>query len=152
MPSKGRVRSRKTIDMHNGESARLPPMCHGFDSRTRRHMWVEFVVGSLLCSERFFSGYSGFSPLLKNQHFPIPIRSLNARTFLNEFLWTPWCFVGKQITFFLHSSRVSRWTGQAGWNIATPHTFFFSSLNNANIMENTSIASEDGEKTSCPPL
>ena len=21
-------------------------------------MWVEFVVGSLLCSERFFSGYS----------------------------------------------------------------------------------------------
>ena len=23
-------------------------------------MWVEFVVGSLLCSKRFFSGYSGF--------------------------------------------------------------------------------------------
>ena len=40
--------------------ARLPPMCPGFDSRTRRHMWVEFVVGSLLCPERFFSGYSGF--------------------------------------------------------------------------------------------
>ena len=35
-------------------------MCPGFDSRTRRHMWVEVVVGSLLCSERFFSGYSGF--------------------------------------------------------------------------------------------
>ena len=32
----------------------------GFDSRAHRHMWVEFVVGSLLCSERFFSGYSGF--------------------------------------------------------------------------------------------
>ena len=32
-----------------------------FDSRTWRHMWVEFVVGSHLCSERFFSGYSGFS-------------------------------------------------------------------------------------------
>ena len=32
----------------------------GFDSRTWRHMWVEFVVGSLPCSERFFSGYSGF--------------------------------------------------------------------------------------------
>ena len=41
-------------------SARLPPMCPGFDPRTRRHMWVEFVVGSLPCSERFFSGYSGF--------------------------------------------------------------------------------------------
>ena len=35
-------------------------MCPGFDSWTRRHMWVEFVIGSLLCSERFFSGYSGF--------------------------------------------------------------------------------------------
>ena len=31
----------------------------GFDSRTRRHKWAEFV-GSLLCSERFFSRYSGF--------------------------------------------------------------------------------------------
>ena len=30
------------------------------ESRRRRHMWVEFVVGSLLCSKRFFSGYSGF--------------------------------------------------------------------------------------------
>ena len=29
-------------------------------SRTRRHMWVEFVVGSRPCSEQFFSGYSGF--------------------------------------------------------------------------------------------
>jgi len=35
-------------------------MCPGFDSRTRRHMWVQSVVGSLPCSERFFSGYSGF--------------------------------------------------------------------------------------------
>ena len=31
-----------------------------FRSQHRRLMWVEFVVGSLLCSERFFSGYSGF--------------------------------------------------------------------------------------------
>ena len=44
----------------SGESTRLPPMWPGFDSRTRRHMWVEFVVGFLLCSERFFSGYTGF--------------------------------------------------------------------------------------------
>ena len=40
-------------------STRLPPMWPGFDSRTRRHKWAEFV-GSLFCSERFFSGYSGF--------------------------------------------------------------------------------------------
>ena len=40
--------------------AGLPPMWPGFDSRTRRQMWVEFVVGSRPCSERFSSGYSGF--------------------------------------------------------------------------------------------
>ena len=44
----------------SGESTRLSPMWPGFDSRTRRHMLVEFVVGSHPCSERFFSGYSGF--------------------------------------------------------------------------------------------
>ena len=45
---------------HSGESNRLPPMWPGFKSRRRHHMWVEFVVGSLPCSERFFFGYSGF--------------------------------------------------------------------------------------------
>ena len=49
----------------SGESARLPPMCPGFDSWTRRHMWVELDVGTLLCSERFFFGYSGFLLSLK---------------------------------------------------------------------------------------
>ena len=43
-----------------GESTRLPSMWPGFKSQRRRHMWVEFVVGSLPYSERFFSGYSGF--------------------------------------------------------------------------------------------
>ena len=50
----------------SGESARLPPMWPGFDSRTRRHKWIEFV-GFLFCSERFFSGYSGF-PVFKIPH------------------------------------------------------------------------------------
>ena len=31
------------------------------------HMWVEFVVGSLLCSERIFSGYFGFPLSLKSK-------------------------------------------------------------------------------------
>ena len=43
-----------------------------FKSWRRRHTWVEFVVGSLPCSERFFSGYSGFpspqKPTLPNSH------------------------------------------------------------------------------------
>ena len=44
----------------SGESARLPPLWPGFKSRRGRHVWVEFVVGSLICSGRFFSGHSGF--------------------------------------------------------------------------------------------
>ena len=44
----------------SGESTRPPLMWPGFKSRRRRHMWVEFVVGSLFCSERFFSRYSSF--------------------------------------------------------------------------------------------
>ena len=47
-------------EWRGGESARLPPMWPGFKSRRRCHMWFEFVVGFLLCPERFFSGYSGF--------------------------------------------------------------------------------------------
>ena len=49
-----------------GEGTRLPPMWPGFDSQTRRHMWVEFA-GSLICTERFFPG-TPVSPLLKNRH------------------------------------------------------------------------------------
>ena len=52
----------------SGESTRLPPMWPGFESWRRRHMWVEFVCWVFLRVLRF-------SPLLKNQHFQIPIRS-----------------------------------------------------------------------------
>ena len=37
-------------------------MWPGFDSRSRRHMWVEFVVGSRLCSEGFSPGTPVFLP------------------------------------------------------------------------------------------
>jgi len=46
----------------SGESARLPSVWLGFDSRTRLHMWVEFVVGSRPCSEDFFPGSPVFLP------------------------------------------------------------------------------------------
>ena len=42
------------------ESTRLLPVWSGFDSRAPLQMWVEFVVRSRFCSERFFSGYSGY--------------------------------------------------------------------------------------------
>ena len=41
----------------SGESARLPPMCPGFDSRIRRHKWAEFVG----CKKQN-SAPRGFSP------------------------------------------------------------------------------------------
>ena len=61
--------------------------------------WVCCWFSSLL--REVFLRVLRFFPLLKNQHFQIPIRFWNARTFLNEFLWTPWCSVGKQMTFTL---------------------------------------------------
>ena len=36
-------------------------MWPGVKSLRRRYTWVEFVVGFLLCCDRFFSGYSGFA-------------------------------------------------------------------------------------------
>ena len=79
----------------SGESARLPPMWPGFDSRTRRHMWVEFVVGSQPCLERFFSGYSGF-PLSSKTNvskFQFDLES----TYIYEFLRALRCYVDKYI-------------------------------------------------------
>ena len=53
----------------SGESARLPPMWLGFNSWRRRHMWVEFVLGSLPYSQRFSSGYFGFPLSSKTNTF-----------------------------------------------------------------------------------
>ena len=68
-----------------GESSHLPPMWPGFDSRTRRHMWVEFVVGSRLCSEGFSPGSPVFLPPQKPT-FSNSNSTWNARTPLNELL------------------------------------------------------------------
>ena len=54
------------LGWRSGESARLPPMCPGFDSRTRRHMWVELVVGSRPSSEGFSPGSPVFLPPQKS--------------------------------------------------------------------------------------
>ena len=60
-------------------------MWPGFNSRTQRHMGVEFVVGSCPCSEGFSPGSPVFLPPQK----PTLLNSnsaWNARTPLNEFL------------------------------------------------------------------
>ena len=61
---------------------------------------VEFVVGFLLCSERFFSGYSGFPLSSKTNISTLRFHPGMHGHILNEFLRTPRCSVGKQITFF----------------------------------------------------
>ena len=43
-----------------------PSMCPGFDSRTRCHMWVEFVFGSHPFSEGFSPGSPVFLPPQKS--------------------------------------------------------------------------------------
>ena len=92
-----------------GEQGWLPRMWLWFESWPRCHVWVEFVVGPLLCSMRFFLRVLQFLPLLRNQHFQIPIRS---GTHFSEFLRTPKCSVGKQITtnykFTRHQNSVTR--------------------------------------------
>ena len=69
----------------------------GFESWRRRHMWVDFVVGSLACFERVFSVYSGF-PLSLKTNASKTNSIWNAQTRFPEFLRTPKRSVGKEIT------------------------------------------------------
>ena len=45
---------------------------------------VEFVVGSLPCSERFFLLVLRFSPPLKNQYFHLPVFCIYCFTYINS--------------------------------------------------------------------
>ena len=54
--------------MRSSEGARLSLIWLELKSRQRRHIWVEFVVGSLVWSEMFFSGYSD-SPFPSKTNF-----------------------------------------------------------------------------------
>ena len=56
---------------HSGESARLPPMWPGFDSRTGRYMRVEFVVCSVLDPRDFSLG----TPVFPSPQNPVFLNS-----------------------------------------------------------------------------
>ena len=45
------------------------------------HVWVEFVAGSVPCSERFFSGYTGFPLSLKTNTFKLQFDLEHTDTF-----------------------------------------------------------------------
>ena len=72
-------------EWRSDESTRLPPVWLGFDSLTRRHMWVEFVV-SLLCIEGFFSSLTPFLNMLLDLRsllisvYSVPNQCSSART------------------------------------------------------------------------
>ena len=70
----------------SGESARLIAMSSVFDSRTRRHMWVEFVVGSPLCfKSRVFLRVLRLSPLHTHKKKTYPnSNSMLKRTDISE--------------------------------------------------------------------
>ena len=67
-------------------------MWPGLKSRCRRYMWVEFVVSSLPCSERFFSGYSYFLLSLKTNtsKFQFDLESGQLSVSSHEVLSAPW--------------------------------------------------------------
>ena len=69
-----------------------------FEPSRWRHMWVEFVLGSLSCSKRFFSGTPVF-PSPQKTSLPNSNSIWNARTLFNDFLRTPRWSVSKQITW-----------------------------------------------------
>ena len=98
------------------ESTRLPLMWPWFKSWRRLRLWVEFVVGSLLCSERFFSGFFGFL--------------FSSKTNISKFLFdqgsgrrrnTMWmCYI--QIVIYLFSSE-----GLVHYILVLTHKYFLSS-------------------------
>ena len=87
-------------------SSRLPPMWPGFKSRRRRHMWVEFVVGSLPCPERFFTVFSGFlspqKPTLPNSNsiWNAQIRLNESNSWVFKLQFTIYMVCVQQICFF----------------------------------------------------
>ena len=57
-----------------------------------RYMWVEFVIGSLPCSERFISRYSGF---------PLP----NSNSTRNQVDEEPLCGCANSKSLFIYLSE-----------------------------------------------
>ena len=78
-------------DGASGESNRLPPMWSRFKPRYEYHMWVEFVVHSLLCSERFFRGIPVF-PSSQKSTFPNSNSTRNGSQRSEPLrMWAPLC-------------------------------------------------------------
>ena len=93
----------------SGEIDCLPPMWPGFKYRRRRHMWVEFVVGSLLCFKRFFSEYSGFPLSSKTNVSKFRFDQDSGRRWTT--LWM--CYLQIYLLFDRHPSKLVKINGQS---------------------------------------
>ena len=81
------------------------PFAHPTKSRRQRQILnlIEFVVSSLLCTERIFSGYSNFQPPPQKNNTSKFQFVLDARTRLNEFLNCPKDGFLLSCSFYMHS-------------------------------------------------
>ena len=89
-------------------SIRLPHRPPTNVARIRRHMWVEFVVGSRLPAPRVFLWVLRFSSLHKNQHFQIPIRPGNRTPLI-----TVLCTEGLSCINMIYLFKPSGWAALA---------------------------------------
>ena len=86
-----KIKTRATFGeqgWRSGESARLSPMCLGFDSRTRRHTWVEFVVGSFLAPRGFSPGIPVFRSPQKPTFSNSKLLPIIVKHFTGMSLWS----------------------------------------------------------------
>ena len=106
----------------SGEIDCLPPMWPGFKYRRRRHMWVEFVVGSLLCFKRFFSEYSGFPLSSKTNVSKFRFDQDSGRRWTT--LWM--CYLQIYLLFDRHPSKLVKINGQ--WSKLPPQKTLCSTM------------------------
>ena len=142
------------------ESTRLPPMWSGFKSRRRRPGLSLSLVLSLKFREVFLRVLR-FSPLLKNQHFQIPILySTHGHVFSYR---TPKCFEGKQIAIYqkiskrydnywsLHLRRWTRFSSHREKLSYCYYKYYFSSIIRK-ISLRTKLVTSAALVTAHPPL
>ena len=123
--------------LRSGESTRLPDwMWPSFKSRRLRQMWVEFVIGSLPCPERFFSGYYGFAFSSKTSISKFQFDQESGRR--GTTLWM--CYL--QIIFYLFIYFIYNSICRATW------IFDWFSLWNVNDVR-TSYKRRQGHNCSC---
>ena len=94
-------RTNKNAEWRSGESTRLPAHQCGLGSNpgVTPYMYVGWVCGSRPCSERVFFVYFGF-PSPQKYTLPNSIPIWNARTLFEDFLRTPKCSVGKEMSSY----------------------------------------------------